>query len=265
MALKKYFEYARVSFLTILAFRARYYVGIVSYIVYIAIYHHIWQSIFDNQESVDQFSVSEITTYVAIGWISRSFHYNNLDRDIEQKVISGNLALDLLKPVDFQGMHYAKALGEGAFRFLLFSLPTLAVALVLFPITGPVSWGAAALFAVSTMMAALLITHVNFLVGLLAIIVKNIEGISYTKQNLINFLSGLLIPLEMLPAGVALGLQLLPFAHMSYTPLAIYLGKLEGTALCMSLALQAGWCVALFFITRWALARVTARMTIQGG
>ncbi|MBX7244674.1 MAG: ABC-2 family transporter protein [Candidatus Sumerlaeaceae bacterium] len=261
----KYLEYFRISFLNIFAYRARYYVGIITYLIYIAIYYYIWKAIYANAAQIDSFSLADMTTYVAIGWISRSFFFNNLDRDMEQKVVDGSLSMDLLKPVDFQGMIYAKAFGESLFRFALFALPTGVVAAFLFPIAAPVSIAGALGFLASTLLAAVIYVNINFMVGTLAIPLKNIEGIVHAKQSILLFLSGLLIPFAMLPEGIAALLKVLPFAGISYVPLNIYLGKVSGTEIAVALSGQAAWAVALLVASRVMWNHYTRRIVIQGG
>jgi ABC-2 type transport system permease protein len=251
--------------MNILAYRARYYVGIITYIIYIAIYYYIWRAIYAHSSVIDSFSLSQIVTYASVGWISRSFFFNNLDRDIERKVVDGSLSLDLLKPVDFQGMQYARVLGESLFRLVLFAAPTAVVAFALFPIKPPVSVAAGLAFMLSTLLACLVYTNINFLVGSLAIPLKNIEGIAYAKHNLILFLSGLLIPFDMLPKTLGTILTYLPFAAVSYLPLNIYIGRTTGPEIVQALLLQAFWMIALLLLSRKIWTWLMARIVIQGG
>lgn len=262
----KYAEYFRISFLNILAYRARYYIGIVTYLIYIAVYYAIWRAVYAHSASgIDGFNLQEMVTYVAVGWVVRSFMFNNLDREVEQKVIDGSLSLDLLKPVDFQGMQFSRAFGEGLFRLVLFAFPTALVAFPLFDVSMPASGAHAAAFAASALLGAFIMTSVNFIVGSLAIPLHNIEGIAYAKQNLIIFLSGLLLPFDMLPAGLAAVLKVLPFAGISYLPLKIYLGQYTGTEIWQALALQTFWAVALLAGSRVLFSFFMRKVVIQGG
>jgi ABC-2 type transport system permease protein len=261
----KYLEFFRIAFLNIFAFRARYYIGVVSYLVYIAIYYYLWQAVYADATVLNGFTLAQMTTYVAVGWIARGFSYNNLDREIEQQVISGRLALDLLKPVDFQLACYARATGECVFRFALFAMPTALIAMLLFPIAPPVNVTAALLFFISAVMAAFLFIGLNFLVGALAIPLKNIEGLSYAKQNLVLFLSGLVVPFEFLPAWLGDILRVLPFAGISHTPLQLYLGQIHGSAAATALALQVFWTLAMFVLGRMLWMTMMRRIVIQGG
>ena len=206
-----------------------------------------------------------MTTYVAVGGISRSFFFNNLDRDIEQKVVNGSLSMDLLKPMDFQGMMYAKMIGEAIFRGTLFAVPTAFVAWLLFPIAGPASALHGLAFLVSTLCAGAIYTSVNYIVGALAIPLRKIEGIAYAKQNLLLFFSGLILPFDMLPGTAATILKALPFASISYHPLSIYLGKYSPNEVIVVLLMQLGWAAGLLAVSRMFWNRLMRTVIIQGG
>jgi ABC-2 type transport system permease protein len=264
----KYLEYFRISFLTILAYRARYYVGIATYLIYIALNTAVWGAVFrssEGQDLIGGFTLPQLTTWIAVGWLCRSFMFNNLDRDIEIKVVDGSLAMDLLKPMDFQGMQYARVLGEGLFRLVLFASPTAIFAYPLFGVAGPASLVHLVAFSGSLLLGALIFMHINFLVGSLAIPLRNLEGISYAKNNLLLFLTGLLIPYGMLPDWAASVLRALPFAGISDTPLRIYLGQVPVENLPKILGFQAAWCVGMFIVARGFWGLMIRRVVIQGG
>ena len=72
-------------------------------------------------------------TYVAIGWTIRSFYFNDIDRDIAGQVQEGRLAMNLIRPVDFQAAMIADAAGQSAFRAVLFTVPIGVVVAVRLP------------------------------------------------------------------------------------------------------------------------------------
>ena len=111
----------------------------------------------------------------------------------------------------------------------------------------------------------LIFALINFLVGTMALQIQSIMGVIRAKYFIVEFLSGLLLPLGFFPEKVRRVLLFLPFPHLSYTPLEIYLGRLRGVALVGNLALQVAWIAVLFAAGRlyWRLA--TRRLSIQGG
>jgi ABC-2 type transport system permease protein len=82
---------------------------------------------------------------------------------------------------------------------------------------------------------------------------------------IVEFLSGLLLPLTFFPSGLQRMISYLPFPHISYTPLQIYLGKTQGSAALQCLGIQAAWAAALFVTGHLYWRFSTRRLSIQGG
>src|ERR1700732_4149034 len=113
--LKIYAEFIRIGFVNILAFRLRYYTGIITYLINVSVYFFIWRAVFANATgSIAGFSLSQILTYVSVGWILRSFYWNTIDQEMAYEVIDGKIAMDLIKPVSVQWMWLGRGLGRSA-------------------------------------------------------------------------------------------------------------------------------------------------------
>ncbi|HWZ85960.1 MAG TPA: ABC-2 family transporter protein, partial [Thermoanaerobaculia bacterium] len=210
-------------------------------------------------------TLDDMVTYVAVGWAIRSFYFNEIDRDLAGQVQEGKLAMNLIRPVDFQMVMVADAAGQSAFRAILFTVPISIVLAVVFPLKAPASVTAGLLFLFSATMSFFLVAGLNFLVGLIAIRSKSILGILRAKYLVVELLSGLLIPTTFFPEPLRSILLLSPFPHINYTPAALYLGKAAGPDAVRLLALQAGWTLALLGLGQWAWRRSQERITIQGG
>ena len=115
----KYFVMIRMRFLTMLAYRMEYYTGIIIYSINIGAYYFLWKAIYGSQGEIGNVDFVQMTTYVAIGWMARSFYYNNIDREIAADIQEGKVAIELIRPYDYVLMKTAQAFGEGVFRFFL--------------------------------------------------------------------------------------------------------------------------------------------------
>ncbi len=261
----KYAEYLRISFLTMLAYRARYFVGITTYLIYISVNYFIWKAIFENSPQIGTYTFPQMMSYITIGWISRSFYYNRMETEIAQRVVKGDLALDLLKPVNFQWMQYSRTLGEAIFRLFLFTLPTYLVALIFYPVPLPHHLSTFIFFMAATFNAFMIFTTLNYLIGMFAIPLQNIEGLSYAKSNLMLFFSGLLIPFDFLPGVFKNIMMILPFGGISYIPLQIYLEKLSTSEILINLSHQIIWVIVLHYLGQMAFRYFTRKLIIQGG
>lgn len=257
--------FARIGFVNMLAYRARYYVGVMTYLFNVAVYYFIWRAVYQHSATVAGLSLPEMITYVAVGWIIRSFYFNEIDRDIAAQVQEGRLAMNLIRPVDFQTTMIADSAGQSAFRAVLFTLPIGVVIGLIFPVRPPASLLAGCLFLLSAIFTFFLVAAINFLVGLIAIRTKSILGILRAKYLVLELLSGLLIPTTLFPEPLRTILLASPFPHINYTPAALYLGQASGLAAVRLLALQAGWTLALLALGQLAWRRSRAQITIQGG
>jgi ABC-2 type transport system permease protein len=260
-----YFEFARAAFLKILAYRLRYFTGIVTYFVNVSVYYFIWRAIYSSSPNVAGYDMAQIVTYVAVGWIIRSFYFNNVDREMASEVLEGKIALNLIKPVDMQLMYIAQAAGESLFRAGMFTLPIAVVLFLVYPVHPPASAVSAGLFFASCVLALLIFTLINFMIGTLALQIQSIVGVIRAKYFIVEFTSGLLIPLSFFPERFQRILFYLPFPHISYTPLQIYLGKEQGWAACQALGAQALWVVGLCVAGRAYWRFSARRLSIQGG
>lgn len=263
-----YLAFARASFLNLLAYRARYFVGILTYFFNVTVWYYIWRALFDQAPPgarLGGFAFGEMLTYVATGWALRSFYFNEVDREIASQVQEGRLAMALVKPVDFQAMTLSQALGESAFRALLFAAPIALVLFLVYPIALPASPGAGLLFALSGVLSALLVGAINFCVGLVAIRTKSILGFLRAKYLVLELLSGLLIPPTLFPEAVQPLLAWLPFPHLNYTPGRIYLGLVSGADALRALATQAAWVVLILLLGRYLWNRTKRFVELQGG
>jgi viologen exporter family transport system permease protein len=264
-ALRTYGEFVRMGFVDTLAYRLRYYTGIVTYFIYVSVYYFIWKAIYAQGPAIGGFDFPQMMTYVAVGWIIRSLYFNNIDQDLATQVTEGTLVMNLIKPVSLQGALISTALGQSAFRLAMLTLPTTLLLFLVFPVRRPASLIQFAAFSASVVGSFFIVAALNFAVGTLAIRLLSILGLLRAKYFLLELLSGLLIPISFFPRVFQVALNFLPFQYISYIPLLIYLGKLSGGAAWKALGTQAFWVLALVGLGgamwRWS----SRKITVQGG
>jgi len=269
MPLAPYVWLMRLTFLKLMAYRMRYLTGIATYAVFVGGQYAIWREVYRAQgvTVIDGLTFAELTTYLAIGYIARGAYFTNTDSEIAARFQSGDVVLDLLKPLDFHAQWLAQAFGETCFRLLFFALPMSLVIVPLFGVMPPHGhgwWQFPALF----LLAFLINAELNLLAGTLAFFFEDITGLMGLKRNLIMLLSGLLVPLHFFPAWLAKATTALPFALISYYPTMAWLGKLgsDGTpGFGHVLTVGLAWAAALRLgnVLLWRRARL--RLEVQGG
>ena len=263
-----FFQYIKLSFLKMLAYRLRYYTGILTYLLFVSVHYFIWKAIYQNdyQKVINGFTLSEMVTYICIGWIARSFYFSNIDEELDDLVRTGQISTYLIRPVNLQAMLFGQAIGDSLFRLIFFT-PPIAVTIVLFyNVSLPPNLLSYVGFFISQLIGFIVLAQINFLVGLLAFYTKSIDGITRAKYYIVQLFSGLLLPLTFFPSWFKDIMDFLPFKVIGSYPLQFYLGKISyDTNLLSVIVAQFSWIILLqvFIIIFWN--KSYRFLTIQGG
>lgn len=260
-----FLAFARIAFLQMLAYRLRYYTGIVTYLVNVTVYYFIWKALYSSGGAIQGFTFRQMITYVAVGWIIRTFYFNNIDREMANEVQQGLIASRLTRPVNYQWMHISQAAGESLFRMIMFTVPSAAVILSIYPVDAPASARALGWFLISLLFSFLIFASLNFLIGACSVYLHSILGLIRAKYFVIEILSGLVIPINFFPDAFVRLSQWLPFQHISYTPLMIYMGKMQGEQLAKALFVECAWTLALLAAGHRFWLTAVRKLTVQGG
>ncbi len=251
--------------MNMLAFRLRYYTGVITYFINVAVYYFIWRAVYTHEPNYGGLSFEQMVTYVAVGWIIRSLYFNNIDHEMAHDILEGKISMVMLKPVSIQWTYISRSLGESAFRLVMLTLPAAAVILVVFPVRPPASAAHFFAFLAALSGSILLVAALNFIVGSCAVSLKSILGLLRAKFWAQELLSGLLVPVTLFPSPLREISGLLPFQHIGFTPMMVYLGKLSWPELGRTFALEAFWIVVLvgFGASFWRL--LSRHIIIHGG
>jgi len=258
-------EFARIGFLNMLAFRLRYYTGVITYFINVTVYYFIWRAIYQVDPGLAGFSFAQMTTYVAVGWIIRSMYFNNIDSEMAEDILEGKITMVMIKPVSVQWSYISRALGESAFRLCLLTTPTALLLGLIFPVLAPASAAHFAAFLAAVAGSVLLVAALNFAVGCCAVRLTSILGLLRAKFWAQDLLSGVLVPVTLFPAPLRLVSRWLPFEHIGFTPMAIYLGRISWRQTAEALALEAFWIVALLAFGAWFWRAMSRRIMVHGG
>lgn len=179
------------------------------------------------------------------------------------EIRSGNIAMGLLKPISQPLRLLWEQWGENLV-YLLQGVPVYAVAWVFLPVPWP-SAARLALFAVSAVLGNLVYVLVFLAVSTVSFWTLRTNGTVWAMNVGWNVLSGKVVPLWFMPAGLRGLAEWLPFSQAYHVPAAILTGALKGTELTMALARQVLWVgiASLAVYGLWTVA--LRRVVVQGG
>jgi ABC-2 type transport system permease protein len=205
---------------------------------------------------------------VTFAWISQAliavvevFTWSELAR----RVRTGDVAVDLARPVDLQFGLAAADLGRAAAVVLPRALPILLAGALTFGLAVPADPRVWALGLVSVLLATLLSFGGRFAVNLMAFWLVDVRGLIAAYVLVTTLLSGLLVPVTWFPAPVAAVAAATPFPSMVQTPADVLAGHLRGAAALGAVAVQLGWLLVVGGLGRVVLRAAHRRLVVQGG
>ena len=181
-----------------------------------------------------------------------------------ERVREGRVAFDLVRPMGFVKQMFAHLVGS-RFATFVFILPAVPLFLFTGALRGPVSWSAAMLYAVSLAAGYVISMLMTLMLGMVAFWTLEVQGLSFFFVLVHRFLGGAMVPLTLFPRGLEALASWLPFQATTYTPVAIYVGRLTGRHAIAALAVQAVWVVLLSAGAHLMWKRAIHRVVVQGG
>ena len=263
---KKYLSLFKAAVQDCLAYRSSYVFNILAKFVSLITIFYIWKALFNGLGALNGYTWAQMKTYLfvtfgvnaLISWYSES--------RISHRIRDGSVAMDLLKPMDFQKAQLAGTLGGSAAEVAV----SLAFCVVLLPLFGGVSLPPDTLhgvcFSISVIFSFLIKFNVVYIFSLLCFYTTSSLGIRWARGAITDLFSGALIPITFFPGPLLVLSRILPFQGVVFIPVSIYMGTVGSlTDILRSLCFQAIWAAALWFLGK-AFWRVAVRqVTILGG
>jgi ABC-2 type transport system permease protein len=249
-----------------MAYRFDFFTAILGSLLTMAMLYFLWAAIYQSASSMAM-PYPALITYMCLG---QAFSFarpgqRRIMMRIGGGIRSGDVLMDLVRPTDYQLLTFSDTLGAYVMETLMVSIPSFLLALLLFHIAPPASAEAAAGFVVSLLASFFLVFSLDFLIGLMAFWTFNVWGLGYAKIALLDILAGTIIPITLFPDWLRRIAMLLPFKDMAYTPLAVYVGQIAGSAIWTSILVQLAWGIGLVILTRLLWLKARRRIEIQGG
>ncbi|GAA2646605.1 ABC transporter permease [Nonomuraea recticatena] len=181
---------------------------------------------------------------------------------IPERIRSGDIALDLVRPASLQACSLAEDLGRAAYLLLVRGIPPTMLGALMFGIVFPTGAGQWAAFLASFLLAVLVSFAWRYLVALSVCWLTDDRGIATVSLVLTTFFSGMMVPLSIFPGWLGDLASALPWAAMVQVPADVYLDKAD---LADALAFQALWAAVLLGLGALATQAIRHKVVIQGG
>ncbi len=186
------------------------------------------------------------------------------DADIEQQIRTGNVAYEMLRPIDLYLYWYCRGLANRIAPTMLRCVPMLVIA----TLVGWLHWPDARTlmaFAAAMVGAVLLSSAIGTLMTITFFWTISGQGLNRLVLAVMWVFSGIVVPLPMFPDWLQPVLNALPFRGLQDIPFRLFTGHLPVSQAWHVVLHQLAWTVALVMLGRWLIARASRRLVVQGG
>jgi len=222
---------------------------------------------FNRSDIVAGYSLPQIVWYFAGISLIWFCIWNPVDSNISRKVLSGDLSVDLLRPVSVFHIEFASALSSRMIAIVLELVPcTIIFCAIVFPEF--LTFVAVVKFVVLTVGAFVLYFIINYIIGLSAFYIKSNYSLQTLRIILIVVTSGALMPFEFYPSIVRKLISFLPFPYIFYWPIKMLVNEKSdgGAAAFFSIwGMQILWIALLYIASRLIWYRAVRTYCATGG
>lgn len=185
--------------------------------------------------------------------------------ELVDRVRTGDVVVDLTRPVDLQAGMLATDLGRAWFAFVTRFAPPVVFGLGVYGTRPPGDLLDHALALVSLVLGVLVSFAWRYLLNTTAFWLTDVRGLLSFNVFLTTLLTGLSLPLQFLPDQLARACAFTPYPSMVNTPLRIALGQVAPADAPGALAGQLLWAVALLLLGRVTTHAGLRTVVVQGG
>jgi ABC-2 type transport system permease protein len=262
----KYLSIFSVSLKERMTYRGDFLIGTILRFLPLVTTILLWQAIYKGSGKVElgstnvTYDYNAMIAYLLLTNISRMFSsMPGLAGGIAREIREGTMKRYLIQPIDMIGYLLVYRIAHKVTYIITSFIP---YALLFFVcrnfFTGfpdALTMGA---FAVSLVLSFLVGFFFEASVGMVGFWFLEVTSLLYIVMTLNFFISGHMLPLDLLPEPWAGLLKVLPFQYMAYFPAVVFLGKVKGVTLLCHLLGEFFW--AIFFLV---LARALYRLGLR--
>lgn len=221
-------------------------------------------AVLGNREEVAQYDRAALVGYA---WLAQAFFAPTQVwgmPEMADRIRSGDIAVDLVRPLDVQLSALATDMGRSGYELLFRCVPLVVLGALFFGVA-PASAATLALGFVALALATAVSFAFRFLIESGTFYVLHERGSLTLSMLTVSLFSGLVVPVPLFPDWLEQLVELTPFPSMLQTPIDVFLGSTGGKSPLWVIGQQVVWLLVLLASGRVAFELGYRRAVVQGG
>ena len=262
--LKTMLELGKIHFKEYTIYKSNFYLFTINRIVEVAVYIFVWQAIYNQTGEAGGFTIEQMVTYYILVISLSSIATWGINEDIAHSIKNGKINKELLSPISYFKYYFGIYIGEVRFA-LRISIATFILCSMLWQVVMPVNLINLLLFILIVVLILPISFFIQMIIGLIGFYTNSIWGMQILRNSVITIFSGLIAPLTLFPNWFQKIANILPFKEFIYTPINIYLGKIQLNEIGFIIFKLVIWIILLYVITKIFFNYAVKKITVNGG
>jgi len=265
--MKKYSYLFKLNILTALNYRMDSIFGLFMGNLGVVITIVFWMVIFKAEGGqIIVYSTNDIITYFVVSALLAKLTLSGVGFGLSGLIKGGGLSRLLLKPMKIPLHLYFENLAQASGNFISQLVITLlALPFIYMYITWEFELFSSILLFVYIIIATIISFEIWILFGKIAFWIQQSTSVMYSFAVILNFLTGMFIPLDFFPDWSLRVLEILPFSAFTYIPAKIFMGHYEPTKILMLIVIHSSWIVIFRLLNSVVWTRGLKKYIAVGG
>lgn len=224
----------------------------------------LWSAFFARAATPQTFDPAQIHSYLLIALLVNSVITGYDEWRNAHRILDGSVALDLVKPLDYQRARLAEQMGTATAELAGLLVVAGALALLLGGVAVP-PLAVLAVFVVSFALGILLKAQIVCLTVVLCFGRQDYLGLHWTRNALMTLLSGTVIPISLYPDWLRDIALALPFSSILFGPFTVFVAESVTADVLGALGRQVLWAAVLWVLVSAVQRRAVRKFEAVGG
>ncbi len=263
--MRKYLDLSLIGIKEHTAYLNSVWASFLAKIVYLYMQFALWNALFSSNAGKSiPLSHDDTIRYIIIATIISTFMECDVIGWINQQIQSGDVANQLIRPVDYKAMIFSKHLGVSCVRLVLYAIP-LSIAAAAFYKKPLICRGQLIYGIISVLLAYMIQFLYSLIIGLMAFWLIVTWPLNMLLAAIYKLLSGSWIPAQMFPDLLSKINLFLPFRAIYAIPVTIITTSMDKADIMSAIRVQLIWLVILFLLSELTWVVGKNKLVVQGG
>ncbi|BFO21885.1 hypothetical protein SHKM778_82730 [Streptomyces sp. KM77-8] len=189
---------------------------------------YTYLALWDERPGLGGYDQAQAVTYVWLGqclYATLAIQGGGAEKELMERIRTGEVAVDLYRPVDLQLWWLAGDVGRAAFQLLGRGVVPFLFGSLFFTMALPAGAAAWVAFAVTLVLAAVVSFAIRYLAALCVFWLMDGMGIGQVLMITGVFFSGMVLPLNVFPGTLGEVVRVLPWAAQIQVPADVLMGS----------------------------------------